>query len=496
MIKFSRPARPGVARHRNVRLRRWAVAGSAAACAMAACAMAGGAMTGGAMTGGAMAGGGVARGGVAGNGNHGGAASAAPPFADSSALATHDGTGVASASAASPFSGLIGASCLQYPASCYAPGPFRVAYGIQALLDRGIDGRGQTVVVPEVANQPPASPPNVSDIRQDLARFDSLNHIPAARLRVVTTLAGKAAPYLAGFEEVEDVEIVHAVAPEATIVVVLVPPSAASSPANFVKAVVEFLKLAVPRGDVISISASAGEHFFTAGQVAQLNGALQTARDHHVTVVAASGDTGAASDPHFGSAPVKEVSLPASDPLVLAAGGTSLALNPTTGAYSGELAWNTSGGGFSHFFSRPGYQDGIGGIWATRGVPDVAADADPNTGMALAIADGTNDYSLYPAGGTSAATPLWAGVIALADQYAGRPLGFVNPGIYRIGRSAMYRMAFHDITIGDNSVVVVPKLITGYQASPGWDPVTGWGSPDAQVLVPLLAHEVHPAGGG
>jgi hypothetical protein len=60
----------------------------------------------------------------------------------------------------------------------------------------------------------------------------------------------------------------------------------------------------------------------------------------------------------------------------------------------------------------------------------------------------------------------------------------------------MYHMAFHDITIGDNSVVVVPKLITGYQASPGWDPVTGWGSPDAQVLVPLLAHEVHPAGGG
>jgi subtilase family serine protease len=98
-------------------------------------------------------------------------------------------------------------------------------------------------------------------------------------------------------------------------------------------------------------------------------------------VVASTGGTGAASDPHFGAAPVKEVSMPASDPLVLAAGGTSLALDPATGGYSGEIAWNTAGGGFSHLFSRPGYQDG------------------------------------------------------------------------------------------------------------GWDPVTGWGSPNAEVLVPLLAHD-------
>jgi subtilase family serine protease len=351
------------------------------------------------------------------------------------------------------------------------------------------------VVVPEVANQPPAGPPKVSDIRQDLARFDRLNGIPAARLRVVTTLAGKAARYLAGFEEVEDVEIVHAVAPLATIVVILVPPSGESGPADFGKALLGFLRLAVLRGDVISISATIGAHFLTHAQAAQLNAALQAARDRHVTVVASSGDTGAASDPHFGAAPVKEVSLPASDPLVLAAGGTSLALNPKTGAYSGEIAWNTSGGGFSHLFSRPGYQDGVAGITAGRGVPDVAADADPGTGMALAIADGEN-YSLVPAGGTSAAAPLWAGVIALADQYAGRPLGFVNPGMYRIGLSPMGRQAFHDITIGDNSAVVVPRLITGYQTAPGWDPVTGWGSPDAQVLVPLLAHAVHPGDRG
>jgi len=381
-------------------------------------------------------------------------------------------------------------SCFQYPAFCYAPRPFRAAYGIAGLLDRGIDGRGQTVVMPEVANRPPAAPPKLTDIRKDLARFDRLNRIPAAKLRVVTTLAGKAAPYLAGSEEVEDVEIVHAVAPRATIVVVLVPPSAVNSPADFVKALLAFLRLAMRHGDVISISAAIGEHFVTHAEAAQFSAVLRTARDHHVTVIAATGDTGAASDPHFGAAPVREVSVPASNPLVLAAGGTSLALNPKTGSYSGEIAWNTSGGGYSHVYSRPSYQHGTASNTGARGVPDVAADADSATGMALAIAD-SNSYDLVSAAGTSAAAPLWAGLIALADQYAGRPLGFVNPALYRIGRSPQGRRAFHDITTGDNSVVVVPRLITGYQAAPGWDPVTGWGSPNAKILIPLLAHAAH-----
>ena len=91
-------------------------------------------------------------------------------------------------------------------------------------------------------------------------------------------------------------------------------------------------------------------------------------------------------------------------------------------------------------------------------------------------------------GGTSAAAPFWAGLIALADQEAGHPLGFVNPAIYQIARGPQYHQAFHDITTGNNTVVVNGDTITGYQAGPGWDPVTGWGTPDAQVLVPLLAH--------
>ena len=145
-------------------------------------------------------------------------------------------------------------------------------------------------------------------------------------------------------------------------------------------------------------------------------------------------------------------------------------------------------------FPRPAYQDGVAGIGATRGVPDVAADADGDTGMAMALSDGGQHYALAGTGGTSAAAPLWAAVIALADQYAGRHLGFVNPAIYRIGRSPSYHQAFHDITTGTNTVEY-PALtitITGYQAAPGWDPVTGWGSPNAQVLVPLLARYASP----
>jgi subtilase family serine protease len=103
---------------------------------------------------------------------------------------------------------------------------------------------------------------------------------------------------------------------------------------------------------------------------------------------------------------------------------------------------------------------------------------------------------LIPAQGTSAATPMWAGVVALADQEAGQHLGLVNPAIYRIARSPACHSAFHDVVTGGNSVFGTTGIYTGYQAGPGWDPVTGWGSPNAQVLVPLLAQSAgHPATG-
>jgi kumamolisin len=371
---------------------------------------------------------------------------------------------------------------------CYSPSQYQVAYGVTPLLTSGITGRGETVVMPELANRPG---PNFTNIRKDLAAFDRKFGLPTAKLKVTTTLAGASAPYVAGTEEVEDTEIVHAIAPGAVLDVVLVPANATTSPAHFTAAVTGLIHAAITQNAaVVSISGSHGEHFFTPAQVARLHSALEQAAGRHVTVVASSGDTGVLSD----DGPPVQVSLPASDPLVLGVGGTALGASPATGAYQGEMAWNAdtevSAGGYSALFSRPSYQDGVPRIGAMRGVPDVAADADASTAMALMFSGGV----LYPAQGTSAATPLWAAVIALADQDAGRHLGFVNPAIYAIARSPAYHGAFHDVITGDNSVFWPTRLFTGYQAGPGWDPVTGWGSPNAHILVPLLARAARHGG--
>jgi subtilase family serine protease len=424
--------------------------------------------------------------------------------------------------------------CLLPPATCYTPSQFRVAYGIQPLLDRGIDGRGETITDLETAvsaNAQPGStvirpgptgtaaihvtgpagqPPGVTDIRQDLARFDSVFRLPAARIQVVNSLAHTPTPWLGagggqvGGGEVGDLEELHMIAPGATLRVVLLPPSVQNSAKDATAGMLAGLRLAVSGTDVVSISWDLGEHFFTKAQAAELNSILQGAAAHHVTVVANSGDTGPFSDmqafastPTAPGTPVKEVSLPASDPYVLAVGGTTLTANPATGAYISETAWNTSasfsqpgsasGGGFSHLYARPAYQDGVPGIGAMRGVPDVAGDADAADGAAIVIADGSTPF-IAPASGTEAAAPLWAGLMALADQYAHHDLGFVNPAIYRIARGSSYHQAFHDITTGNN-IMTMPYPIgtVGYKAAPGWDPATGWGSPNAQVLVPLLA---------
>jgi subtilase family serine protease len=395
----------------------------------------------------------------------------------------------------------LSADCLTHAPACYTPQAVRAAYGLVAVLDRGIDGRGVTVVLPEIAETGPTRAPAITDIRQDMADFDGRFGLPEARIQVITTLAGpSASPWAARLEEVQDTEIVHAVAPGATIEELLVDPAALAAPAEAANEFNTLVRLASRHGSVISFSVSFGEHFFSAAQVAAIHSALQYAANSHVTVIGASGDDGVVGKGSI-APPVKEVSLPASDPLVLSVGGTSLMANSATGTYISETAWNSppgatggapaaSGGGYSHLFAAPSYQDGVPGIATMRGVPDVAADASPYSGMAIARSGPAGTYMLTGAGGTSAAAPFWAGLIALADQQAGRPLGFVNPTIYRIATGAQYRQAFHDITTGNNTVAVTstsgPVTIAGYHAGPGWDPVTGWGSPNAQILIPLL----------
>jgi subtilase family serine protease len=396
-------------------------------------------------------------------------------------------------------------------ATCYTPQQLETAYGVQPLLHRGIDGSGETVVLPELA-ETKLDPPLVTDLRRDFAAYDRLFHLPAPRLKVVSTFPGPAHPWLAFGEEALDAEVVHAVAPRAALTIVLVKGNSLDSPGQAVAASVAALRVGASEGGIISLSPAGqigGEHCVDGAQLTRLNAALQTDADHHVTVVAATGDTGAAGEPCAlidalggslsGFTPRKEVSLLAANPLVLGAGGTTLAASHTTGSWIGETAWGlpdgspgsafqASGGGFSHLFRRPAYQRDVPGIGSTRGVPDVAADGDPVTGIAVITSNAGGGYTISGHAGTSASAPLWAGIIALADQYARRHLGFVNPAIYQIARSSHYDRAFHDVTAGNsNTAEFPPTTITGYRAGPGWDPVTGWGSPDAQVLVPLLA---------
>lgn len=278
---------------------------------------------------------------------------------------------------------------------------------------------------------------------------------------------------------------------------VLIP--SADSPGGQAAGQIAGLALATHDTDVVSLSGAVGEHFFSVAQVAQMRDVLRNAAARHVTVVAASGDAGPVSDVYrFGVAPVKEVSLPSSDPLVLGVGGTSLMAAPHTGSYLAESAWNqavggrtlASGGGFSRIFARPAYQRGVPATGTTRAVPDVSGDADVRMGMALADQAAGGGYELRSAGGTSAATPLWGGLIALADQRAGRDLGSVDPSLYRIARSPLYDLAFHDVTTGTNTVTLNGVTYSGYQAGAGWDAVTGLGTPDAAMLVPLLAGQI------
>ena len=357
------------------------------------------------------------------------------------------------------------------------------------MLDRGIDGRGETVTVVSPVPSPNHLVPwpslfffSATDIRQDLEAFDSDFGLPAARIQVVTAPAGAASPWQATPEEVSDFEIVHTVAPAATLRVVLLPSNVLDSAANATADMLAALRLAVSGTDVASISWSLGEHYFSRAQVTEMHSILLAAAVHHVTVDASSGDYGASSDPWWGTAD-KEVSLPAADPLVLAVGGTRLTANNSTGAYIGETTMGLghpggpggSGGGSSRLYSRPAYQDGVPGIARTRGVPDVAG-AGSGSLIPMAFAVGGKTY-IMPLGGTSASAPLWAGLIALARQFAHHDLGFVNPAIYHIAGSSSYHKAFHDVTTGNNTVTIGSVTVTGYQAAPGWDPVTGWGSP-------------------
>jgi kumamolisin len=268
-----------------------------------------------------------------------------------------------------------------------------------------------------------------------------------------------------------DIEVVGAVAAGASIAVYFAP----NTDAGFLDAVTTAMHDTVRKPSVISISWGGPESSWTAQAMTAMDQAFQVAAVLGITVCVASGD-GGSSDGASGSA--AHVDFPASSPFALGCGGTSL--RATRNQIASEVVWNdgstggAGGGGVSAFFPVPSWQQGLaatasaGGRSALsgRGVPDVAGDADPQTGYEVRI-DGTNTVI----GGTSAVAPLWAGLVALANALNGRAAGYLNPLLYA------HATALHDITQGNNGA---------FEASVGWDACTGLGSPIGQEVAKVM----------
>jgi kumamolisin len=267
-----------------------------------------------------------------------------------------------------------------------------------------------------------------------------------------------------------DIEVAASVAPGAKIAVYFTP----NTDQGFIDAITTAVHDTTNKPSVISISWGGPESSWTAQSLAALDAACQSAAALGITITVAAGDDGS-TDGGTGN----NVDFPASSPHVLACGGTKLVASGAT--ISSEVVWNelasqegATGGGVSNVFPLPSWQANANVPASSasaggRGVPDVAGDADPNAGYTIRV-----DGETRVIGGTSAVAPLWAGLIAVANQQLGKPVGFVQPALY----AAKAATAFSDITQGNNGA---------FSAGPGWDACTGLGSPIAEKLIPLLA---------
>ncbi len=377
------------------------------------------------------------------------------------------------------------------PIGCFGADTLRTAYALPAL-DGKHDGTGRTIVVIDAFRNP--------TIESDLAIFDGFWNLPTPSFEELNpfeaTVDLKDPKQMGWSVEISiDVEWAHAVAPGAKIVLLL---AKSESDVDLLDATTYAIHHNL--GDVITQSFGEAESCAAPGVLGKQRGVFKLASERGITIVASSGDKGAGRQSCDGKSLILSASTPASDPNVTAVGGTRLLadgnINKIPGAYLSESVWNSpvlnpdgtcnlqrsgaSGGGFSTVFRRPAYQAAVNDNKEARGVPDVAYNADGATAF-LAVWNGLP----LKAHGTSAGAPQWAGIAALADQAAGHRLGALNPRLYRIAQSNAYGSAFHDITTGNNTFCG----IAGYSAGPGWDPVTGLGSPQVATLVGLLAQD-------
>jgi kumamolisin len=349
--------------------------------------------------------------------------------------------------------------------SSYAPPQVAQAYQFPATAS----GAGQTIGIIELGG----------GYRQaDLTAYFKTLGLAAPSITAVSVDGGKNAPSKATSADGEvmlDIEVAGSVAPGARIAVYFAP----NTDQGFIDAITTAVHDATNDPNAISISWGGPESTWTRQSLMALDAACQSAAALGITITVAAGDNGS-TDGGSGN----NVDFPASSPHVLGCGGTKLDANGAT--IVSEVVWNelannegATGGGVSAVFPLPAWQanssvPAASTIAGGRGVPDVAGDADPTTGYNIRV-----DGQTSVIGGTSAVAPLWAGLVAVANQELDTKVGFIQPAIY----AAKAALAFNDVTQGNNGA---------FSAGPGWDACTGLGSPIAVRLIPLLA----PAGVG
>ncbi len=413
----------------------------------------------------------------------------------------------------------------------YQPWQIMSAYGIDALHRSHLTGRGQTIAITGAFFSP--------TLLSDANRFSREFHLPTLRvdkhhrrhhgrhgnysevvapgtLKYPQDDAETQSWYI---EQALDVEWAHAVAPDANLVYV----GAANDAAGLDHA----LNAAIDGhlANIISNSWGLPEAWASQGEINSLNDMFKQAAAEGIGVYFASGDNGDLRD----AIGEKSVGFPDSSPWVTSVGGTALGIG-RFGQRTWEAGWGStssdwnghawkpkapgtflggSGGGVSHIFAQPWYQkDVVPAAAATwkgtlrRAEPDIAMNADPHTPVVFTqtYVKPNGHYTQIDSwiGGTSLAAPMTAALMALSDQNAGRPHGFANPGLYALAGSS----AFHDITPSDGTLAVLRNALTengsvvtrlrsidhdsSLKTAPGWDNVTGLGSPNAWWLIRAL----------
>jgi subtilase family serine protease len=441
------------------------------------------------------------------------------------------------------------AQCASAGRRCFSPQAIRASYNLLPLYASGNDGSGRTIaIVDSYGSDTMAHDLHVFNQAFGLTQMCGEEGVTCAagmptfsELSLQGSPATKAPPSTShgtgqedksawALEVALDVETSHAIAPKANILLVHTPTAETLGVQGFPQ-MMAAEKYVVDHhlADVISQSfASAEEAFSSVQSLENLRDAFKAAAANGVTVLGSSGDGGTANATKQPTGkggnliPFPTVEWPASDPLVTGVGGTYLCTDPnnTTSrtvdstdppakcrAFPGvaEVGWTFAGGGFSHVFAKPGYQSvlpaGSTPIGAMRGVPDIGLQASAGTGALVYLSlppDGLSGLGCgsapcstgwYDIGGTSLSAPQWAGLVAIADQINGGGLGLINPALYRIGADpARYAADFYDVTAGNNTA---DPSVPGYPATPGWDPITGLGTPNAARLLPDLVAAAH-----